>query len=301
MQKIVLKKKTKDRIFIFLCLLPAIVALIVYFAYPMLTVFFTAFAKWDYLTPKPRFSFTGMFDNFSYVFTRYPYTKEIVKNSLAWSAVGIFLQIPYTVFLAVTLSKKLYGWKFARNVMIIPNIISGTAMSIIAIRLCDPQMGIANDMIRLFDPSFNGNVLLLDGYAFWCIVASYFFWVGTTTLLLMGQIFAIPSEIYDAAKIDGASSLRIDFTITIPLVWGMIGTLTILAGTSGFVIYDNIKLMTQGGAGTMSLSYAIRELGVESASQNMGRANALGLLQFVILLIINGVITFVFKPGTKRF
>ena len=89
--------------------------------------------------------------------------------------------------------------------------------------------------------------------------------------------------------------------ITIPLVTGMIGTLTILAGTSGFVIYDNIKLMTEGGAGTMSLSYAIREISIASANQNMGRANALGLLQFLILIVINGVVTVIFKPGTKRF
>lgn len=295
------KKANKDRIFIALCLLPCSVALVVYFAYPMLTVFFTAFAKWDYTTLVPQFSWDGALDNFKYIFFKYPYFSEILKNSLAWAAIGIFLQIPFTVCLALTLSKKLVGWKIARNTMVIPNIISGTAMSIMIIRLCDPQMGIANSLIRLFNPSFEGNVLLLEGYAFWCIVFSYFFFVGTTTLLLMGQIFAIPTEIYDAAKIDGASALRVDFTITVPLISGMIGTLTILAGTSGFVIYDNIRLMTEGGAGTMSLSYAIREIGIESASQNMGRANALGLLQFLILLLINGVVTIVFKPGTKRF
>lgn len=299
--KRLIQKKVKDRVFIFCCLLPCIISFLTFFAYPMLTVFFTAFAKWDYMTLEPQFSISGMFDNFTYIFTKYPYFKEILSNSLAWSAIGIFLQIPFTVLLALTLSKKLKGWKAVRNIMVIPNIISGTAMSIMIIKLCDPQMGIANDLIKLVNPSFKGNVLLLEGYAFWSIVVSYFFFVGTTTLMLMGQIFSIPTDIYDAAMIDGASQIRIDFMITLPLVTGMIGTLTILAGTSGFVIYDNIKLMTEGGAGTMSLSYAIREISIASANQNMGRANALGLLQFLILIVINGVVTVIFKPGTKRF
>lgn len=294
------KRKFFNAVFIILCILPLSISFLLYYAYPIVTVFFTAFCKWDYLNlNQPKFSFEGMFDNFIYIFTVYPYFKEIMKNSFLWMFVGIFLQVPFTILVALVLSKPIRFTKVARNIFVVPNIISGVAMGIIFLQIYNPSFGFANVIIKWLNPKFNGNILMMDGYAFIAITLSYFFFVGTTTMMLLGQICAIPVSILEAAKIDGASGFKVDIFIILPLVKGMIGTLILLAGTSGFVIYDNIKILTQGAGSTMSISYAIRQLAIDSSRQNFGRANALGLLQFLILIFVNLIVNIVFKPGKK--
>lgn len=292
-------KNVKRKIFLLTCILPFLVSYCINSAYPVFTTVYSAFCKWNYtnMLKLPQFDASKFFDNFSYLFTVYPYFKEILINSFMWMAVGIFLQVPFTVLVTLFIAKKAPFWKAARNIFVIPNVISSAAMGIIFVQLYDPKLGIINDIIKIFNPSFAGNILLMQGYAFWGIVFSYFFFVGTTSLMLLGQIFAIPNEVFESARIDGAGSFKTTFFITLPLIKGMIGTIMILAGTSGFIIFDNIMLLTKGAGKTLSFSYAIRSMAFMSEKMNFGRANALALVQFFFLITINGVITLLFKPG----
>ena len=99
--------------------------------------------------------------NYDYIFNKYPFFWEALKNSTTWAILGAVVQILIASLIALALSRKVKGIKFVRNVYIIPNMISTAAMGIVFLQLYTPSYGIINPIIRLFNKEFRDNILLL--------------------------------------------------------------------------------------------------------------------------------------------
>ena len=169
-------------------------------------------------------------------------------------------------------------------------MISSAALGMIFLQLYSPLYGIVNPVISLFlGEAFGENILLLKGPAFTALTCAYIFFTGTTTLMILGNIMAIPREVREAAYLDGASGFVQDLHITIPMIKDTLKTVSILAATSGFLLYNEVFFLTKGAAGTYSISYVIRELAITSHRTQFGRANAVALIQ-----ILGGMLIIVF-------
>ena len=133
------------------------------YLYPIATVVISSFAKWDYtnLNDMQMYSFGHLFDNYKYIFEKYPYFWEGLRNSCIWALCGLVVQVPIATGVALVISKKCRGWKLARNIYVIPNIISSAAMGLIFLQLYNPKYGIINEIIRVFVPNFQDNVLFI--------------------------------------------------------------------------------------------------------------------------------------------
>lgn len=288
--------------FIIAFLAPTLIAFCVFYLYPIITVFVTSFCKWDYtnITSPEFFGFANMWDNYNYIFNIYPYFGEALKNSVIWAALGVFLQIPVATLIALALSRKVKGVKLVRNIYIIPSMISSAAMGMIFLQLYNPSYGIVNQVIRLFNDSFNDNILLLKGPAFIAMTVSYIFFTGTTTLMILGNIMAVPEEVKEAAMLDGASGLKQDWYITLPMIKGTLRMVSILAATSGFLLYNEVYFLTKGAAGTYSISYVIRELAITSPRTQFGRANAVAVIQILAGMLIIVVVSLLYSISFKK-
>lgn len=294
-----MSKKKKGKLgmrktgFILAFLAPTLIAFCIFYLYPIVTVFVTSFCKWDYtnITSPEFFGWKEMWSNYDYIFNLYPYFWEALKNSSVWALLGVVIQIPVATLIALAFSRKVKGIKFIRNVYIIPNMISTAAMGMIFLQLYSPLYGVVNPVIRLFNPEFGENILLLKGSAFWAMTGAYIFFTGTTTLMILGNIMAVPEDVREAAMLDGCSGLRQDWHITIPMIKGTLKTVSVLAATSGFLLYNEVYFLTKGAAGTYSISYVIRELAITSPRTQFGRANAVAVVQIlagmVIIVVVN--------------
>lgn len=295
----------KRKGFILAFLAPTLIAFALFYLYPIVTVFVTSFCKWDYtnITSPEFFGFADMWNNYKYIFELYPYFWEALKNSSIWALLGVFVQILIATMIAIALSRKVKGVKFVRNVYIIPNMISTAAMGMIFLQLYSPLYGVVNPVIRLFKPDFTENILLLKGPAFIAMTCAYIFFTGTTTLMILGNIMAIPEDVREAAMLDGASGLRQDLYITVPMIKDTLRTVSILAATAGFLLYNEVYFLTKGAAGTYSISYVIRELAITSTRTQFGRANAVAVVQIlagmVIIVIVNLLYSGIFR-GVRR-
>lgn len=268
------KKKSKLRMrrtgFIIAFLAPTILAFCVFYLYPIITVFVTSFCKWDYsnITSPEFFGFQDLWNNYEYIFKKYPFFWEALKNSATWALLGAIVQIPVATLIALALSRKVKGIKFVRNVYIIPNMISTAAMGVIFLQLYNPSYGIINPIIRI--------------------------------LMILGNIMAVPEEVREAAMLDGASGLKQDWFITIPMIKGTLKTVSVLAATSGFLLYNEVYFLTKGAAGTYSISYVIRELAITSPRTQFGRANAVAMIQILAGMVIILVINFAYSVSFKK-
>ena len=282
------------KVFIAGFLAPTMLMFCIFYLYPLVTVFVTSFCKWDYtnITSPEFFGWKDMFSNYQYIFTTYPFFWEALKNSSIWAMLGIFFQIPISTLIALAFSRKMRGVTVIRNIYIVPCMISSAALGMIFLQLYSPLYGIVNPVISLFKgEAFGENILLIKNSAFIALTCAYIFFTGTTTLMILGNIMAIPQEVREAAYLDGASGFVQDLHITIPMIKGTLKTVSVLAATSGFLLYNEVFFLTKGAAGTYSISYVIRELAITSPRTQFGRANAVALIQILggmlIILIVN--------------
>ena len=282
------------KVFVAGFLAPTLIMFCIFYLYPLVTVFVTSFCKWDYsnIANPEFFGWKDMFNNYKYIFTTYPFFWEALKNSSVWALLGIFLQIPISTLIALAFSRKMRGVTVIRNIYIVPCMISSAALGMIFLQLYSPLYGIVNPVISLFKGEpFAENILLIKDAAFVALTCAYIFFTGTTTLMILGNIMAIPQEVREAAYLDGASGFVQDLYITIPMIKGTLKTVSVLAATSGFLLYNEAFFLTKGAAGTYSISYVIRELAITSPRTQFGRANAVALIQILggmlIILIVN--------------
>lgn len=286
---------------LFLCafLLPATLLFLIIYAYPLLTIFATSFTEWNYknfLAPE----FLGwehLFDNYTKLFAVDNNFKMGLLNSLKWVALTLLIQVPFTILVALVLSKKMRGWKLARNVFVIPNIISTAAIGLIFLNLYSPARGIVTGLCNLLWPGSDISVLSDSKYAFWGVTFTFVLFGGSNCLLLLTQIASIDSGIYEAAYLDGATDAQIDRYITLPLMRPMIGTISVMAANYGLLLYNEIALITAGGPGnsTYSLSYYIYKTSLGSTKLNFARGNTAGVVQFVLGIVIVCIINRVFR------
>lgn len=297
-----LKNKTLKNIFIFLCLLPTMICFCIFYLYPIVTVIVSSFAKWDYtnLTNIQFYSFSELFTNYKYIFDSYPYFAEALRNSCIWALCGLLIHMPIAVLVAIILSKTKKGWVFTRNVYIMPTVISSAAMGLIFLQIYNPKYGVINQIIRVFKPDFVDNILLMPKINMIALTCVYIFFTGSIMIMILGQIFAIPREIYEAATLDRAIGWRREWYITLPLIKDTIKTVSIIAVSAGFLLYNEVYFLTNGAAGTKSISFIIRELAVVSPRAQYARANAVGTIQILGGMLIILIINLIFRNWSRK-
>lgn len=285
------KKNNWSRSFFILTfLLPGMLLFLGIYAYPLVNIFGSSFCKWNYKNLlHPEFLGWGhLFDNFIRLFTKDTHFKTALINSLKWIGLTAVIQVPFSILAALVLSKKRKGWTLTRNAFLIPNIISTTAIGLIFLNLYDPANGLITDLVHLVNPNLPFNVLAKPGTAFWGVTFSFLLFGGTNCLLLMSQISAIPQDLYEAARIDGASEFQADRRITLPLLRPMIGTVLVLACNYGLLLYNEVFMLTKGGpdGATYSLSLYVYQTSMGSTKLNFALGNAAGVIQVLIGLVI---------------
>lgn len=118
--------------------------------------------------------------------------------------------------------------------------------------------------------------------------------------MILGNIMAVPEEVREAAMLDGASGLKQDWFITIPMIKGTLKTVSILAATAGFLLYNEVYFLTKGAAGTYSISYVIRELAITKPTNSIRTCKCCCFDTDFSMDWLYSVINFVYSVSKKR-
>ena len=270
-------------------LLPSVLVFLMFYLQPILTVFYTSFTKWDGFNAP---TFIGL-ENYINLFQNQAFLISL-KNILLWSLIAATLHVGFGVLVAFVLYHRPKGWKVTRAVFMVPNVISAAAWAMIYKFIFNDSMGILNTLIRKFDPNFHVQWFYNSPYAFWAVTLTWLFYAVIVTLVVLNDLMAIPQELTEAARIDGASGWQITRYIHLPLCRNAIGTGIICSMTSRVAMYEQIALTTAGGPGDDTMNLPII---LVKSIQDMkyGYANANGVIMFLLGLVILAVINKAFK------
>lgn len=283
------KLERKNYKWIYLFLLPSILIFLIFYLQPIITVFYTSFTKWDGFN-SPTFigiqNYITMFKNEAFLIS--------LKNIILWSVIAATLHVGFGVLVAFILYQKPKGWKFTRAVFMIPNVISAAAWAMIYKFIFNDDMGILNNIIRKIDPDFHVQWFYTSPYAFWAVTLTWLFYAVIVTLIVLNDLMAVPEELTEAAKVDGATGWQVITKIQLPLCRNAIGTGVICSITARVAMYEQIALTTAGGPGDDTMNLPII---LVKSIQDMkyGYANANGVIMFVLGLITLAIVNKAFR------
>lgn len=216
---------------------------------------------------------------------------------------GAIPQIVIALLLAIFFTSyrlNIRGQQFFKTVIYMPNLIMASAFSMLFFTLFSNvgpvnqlliQSGVVDTAIDFFSIKITVRSLI-------CLM-NFLLWFGNTTILLMAGIMGIDQNLFEAAEIDGASSIQVFFKVTLPLLTPILIYTIITALIGGLQMFDVPQVLTNG-AGTPNRSSMTLTMFLNNylkTSKNYGMSGAIS----VIIFLMTGVLSmFVYRSLTKK-
>jgi raffinose/stachyose/melibiose transport system permease protein len=226
--------------------LPAAVIYGLLFIIPTITAFYFSLTRWTIFDSQ----FIG-FDNYV-TFFREPALVSGLTHTLIYAVVTSGAKVVLGMLLAILLTSQIVGRGFLRSVVFFPVLVSTIGVGLTFTVLMNPEQGLINDALAVV--GIDGPAWLTDPRYALLSVALVDVWkgVGLATVIYIAGIVSIPSEYFEAAKVDGAGAWDNFRRIILPLARPATVTVILLSLIGGLRSFDLIWAMTRGGPGFTS-------------------------------------------------
>jgi multiple sugar transport system permease protein len=261
-------------------ILPSLLGFLVFLVIPMIASLGISFFDWELLTPP---SFVGI-KNFRDLFTDRVF-KDVVVNTLYYTFGLVPLNLVVSLGLAVWLNARLRGLTLYRIAFFLPVVTVTVAVALIWRWMYEPRAGIIDAGLRTI--GLPGPTWLGDPH--WAmpaiIIMSVWKGFGYNMVLFLAGLQGIPTSIYEAATIDGASAWQRFWRITLPLLSPVIFLAVVLTVISSFQVFDQALVMTNGGPAnaTNTIVLYIYQNGFQFF--RMGYASAIAWVLFGVIFL----------------
>ncbi|MBV8716211.1 MAG: sugar ABC transporter permease [Chloroflexi bacterium] len=267
---------------IVLLLLPASVLYVVFVLVPVVQAAFFSFFRWNGLGPLT--DFIG-FDNYARALSDGVFRGAIAHNFVI-VALSLLIQLPIALGLALLVGRRLPGRVLFRTVFFLPYVLSDVVTGVMWSEVYNPQVGALTALGAALIPGFKSQALLGHTetvlFAIFAVMTWKYF--GFHLVLYVAGLQQIPTEIEDAARIDGASNVQVLRRITLPLLGSTIRISAFLSVIGSLQYFDLIWVMSTGGpvgASETMVTY-LYKFGLQRLA--LGYGSAVATVLFVLCL-----------------
>ena len=282
------KRNRSDLIPAIIFLLPGLVLFAVFFLGPMTYSLRISFFQWKIVHPDQSV-FVG-FRNYQHALAD-PIFRRAILNTLAYTVITVAVKMMLGLAVALLLNQNFRGRTFFRVAYYLPVITSWVIVSLLFEYMFNGQAGLVNyvlkDMLRLIPKDvlwFADPILTLVPI----VLLDIWKGIGWAAIIFLAGLQAIPAELYEAARVDGANSAEQLRYITWPLLGPTITFLVVVLIIGGLNAYVPFQLMTHGGD-PMDLTHSILTLMYESTFGRLdfGYGAAISYLLTVFVFIVS--------------
>lgn len=265
---------------------PALWVFTVIVFYPILQTFQKSFYDWDGLSQAV---FSGI-ENYKELFTDDLFY-ESLKNGIIFATILVIFQMGLATLLMFALMNNHIPFKrFFRSSFFIPVVLSVTVACQLWSSIYDPEFGLLNNLFRAIGLHYQQNWLSDLNVAIIAVAfVNVWQFTGYQFTIMYSGAKAIPEDYLEAAKIDGATNMQINFKIILPMLKDTYRMCFVFAITGGFNAFAHMYLLTKGGPGTAT--YTLTYMTFRSAFQ-VGKYGY-GCASAVILVIQCLLATFI--------
>ncbi|WP_138417493.1 carbohydrate ABC transporter permease [Sinomonas gamaensis] len=264
-----------------LFLLPSAIPLMAFTVGPMIAALWISLTRWNLIGSM---KWVGL-ENYQQLLAD-PATRNAFLHTLYY-IVG-YLPLAYAAGLAaaLALNTKVPGRSLLRGIYFLPVVTSWIVVALVWRWLLNPDTGLINWLLHLIG---------IQGPGWWTdpvwslpsiILASVWKDLGFIMVILLAGLQAIPEELYEAARVDGAGPWRRLFSITLPMLSPSSFFVLVLSLINGFQVFDQVYAMTGGGPNNSSQVVVQQIYDLTFRFGQAGMASALSWMLFAVILVI---------------
>ena len=297
-----MKRGRARRVFIGVCVAPAVILFIIFMLIPTFNVFKMSLYKWGgYSNTK---EFVGL-NNFKILMEDTNFFRSFQNTVLLIVCVTVVTMALALIFAAILSREKIVGQNFYRIIFYIPNILSVVVISAIFSAIYDPNNGLLNSIIGIFRGSDKTPILWLGDQKlviYSLVIAMIWQAIGYYMVMYMASMAGVPESLYESASLEGAGRIQQFFSITLPLIWTNVRTtLTFFVISSINLSFLFVKALTSGGTDGSTevfLSYMYKQAYTNSS---YGYGMAIGVVVFIFSFGLSALVNFVTKREPLEF
>lgn len=266
-------------------ILPSLLGFLIFTFIPVVISLCLSFTSWNFMEGIEGIKFNGL-ANYIRLFSDEWFLNSY-KNNIIFTAVTVPVLIALGLVMATIINKYIYGGGVVRTMIFIPYIASVVAVCTVWMVLLQPSYGPVNEFFRSIGIANPPGWLADFKWSLPSIMVIYVWQqVGYYSIVFLSGLKGLPEDVYEAAKVDGASSIRQFFSLTVPLISPTTFFLTIMGIIGSFKVFDQISVLTQGGPGSSSSVMAYYVYRTAFDYFEMGYANTLAWALFVLVFIV---------------
>lgn len=280
------KNSRQDNLMGYLFIGPWLFTFFAFTLIPIIASLILSFTDYDILSPP---TWVGL-ENFQRMFTADPRYWRSVKATFYYVFTAVPLRLAFALAVAMLLNTKRHMVGGYRAAYYAPSIVGGSVAVAVMWREIFGTDGLINAVFNT-DVAWLGN----PSTAIWTLILLAVWQFGSPMLIFLAGLKQIPSEIYEAAAIDGATSWRSFWSVTLPLLTPIILFNLVLQTISGFMVFTQAFIVTGGAPLDTTLFYALYVYQRAFVTLQMGYASAMA---WVLLMIVAFFTALVFRSSS---
>jgi multiple sugar transport system permease protein len=263
------------------CAAPWFLGFIVFTAGPMLASLALSLTSWDLISP---LHFVW-FQNYQTLLSGDPNVRQSLAITTFYAVLAVPLNTAFGLLLAILLNQKIIFQRFIRTVFYLPSVVSGVAVALLWEWIFSPDFGLLNALLGYV--GIKGPAWLADPHTvIFAFVIMSLWGVGAGMIIYLAGLQGIPSDLYEAAQVDGAGTMRQFWNITIPMLSPVIFFNVIIGVIAALQIFTQAYVMTNGGPHDASLFFMLYLYRNAFEFFKMGYASALAWVLFFYILAL---------------
>jgi multiple sugar transport system permease protein len=211
--------------------------------------------------------------------------RDALRVSVVYSFWNVSLALLISLGLALLVNQKFRGRSLFRSVYYLPAAVSGVAMTYIWGAMLHREYGLFNQILRVFDLDRIGWLTTIT-WALRSYIMMSLYGVGSAMVIMLAGLQGIPEHLYEAAKIDGAGSLRLFRHITLPMLSPTIFFLTVVGIIGSLQMFLSGYMLTGGGPVRSTLFYVLYLYIVAFTERRFGYASVLAWLLLLFIMLV---------------
>ncbi|MCY3657563.1 MAG: sugar ABC transporter permease [Caldilineaceae bacterium] len=248
---------------------------------PMIASAFFAFTEYDVLT-QPKWVGWANFDK---ALTDDPKVGQALKVTSIYAGVSVPLQILLGLCVALLLNTQIRGLQFYRTVYYLPSVLSGVAVALLWRWIYAPNFGLINSFLARFDivgPGWLGD----KDWALTSMIGMSLWHVGGGIVIYLAGLQGVPSELYEAVRVDGAGRGAAFWHITLPMITPVLFYNLVIGIITALQIFTQALIMTNGGPHEATLFIVLYLYRNAFQFFKMGYASVLAWILFAYILVL---------------
>jgi ABC-type sugar transport system permease subunit len=286
-----------DRRLGYVLVAPVIILLLAITAYPLLYNLWNSFHSVNLSVANQSQPFVGL-DNYTKMFRSSDWVSALERTA-AFTVVSVFLETIAALGLALMLNRRFRGRGFLRAAILVPWAVPTVVSATLWKTMFDPRAGFVDYLLGGLHLPGAHTTWLAGVWTSWATILVADAWknVPFIAIILLAGLQIIPGEVYEAARMDGATAWQSFRRMTLPLLKPALAVALIFRTLQAFLVFDVIYIMTGGGPGVSTETLSFVNWQTFLVSTDFGYGGAISVMLVIMSMIIAGIYVLVLRPG----